>query len=111
MRGVITNGPVLADSSRTHDPTNSGNVRTGRSACALTSDEYPMTAVHTAHASKTLEVMKAANRKRRPVLYVLSSLEAISQMQTSPCWERHVENYLGMVQLASARILLRASVR
>lgn len=26
-------------------------------------------------------------------------------------WERHVENYLGMVQLACARILLRASIR
>jgi transposase len=25
-------------------------------------------------------------------------------------WERHVENYLGMVQLACARILLRASI-
>jgi hypothetical protein len=36
MRGVITNGPVLADSSSTHVPTNSGNVRTGRSFCART---------------------------------------------------------------------------
>jgi len=26
-------------------------------------------------------------------------------------WERHVENYLGMVQLACARIVLRASMR
>ena len=26
-------------------------------------------------------------------------------------WERHVENYLGMVQLACARILRRASIR
>ena len=26
-------------------------------------------------------------------------------------WERHVENYLGMVQLACARILLRAFMR
>ena len=26
-------------------------------------------------------------------------------------WERHVDNYLGMVQLACARILLRAVVR
>jgi transposase len=25
-------------------------------------------------------------------------------------WERYVENYLGMVQLACARILLRASI-
>jgi hypothetical protein len=34
MRGVITNGPVLADSSSIQVPTNSGNVRTGRSFCA-----------------------------------------------------------------------------
>jgi len=26
-------------------------------------------------------------------------------------WERYVDNYLGMVQLACARILLRASIR
>jgi hypothetical protein len=26
-------------------------------------------------------------------------------------WERHVDNYLGMVQLACARVLLRAAMR
>src|SRR5688572_17155210 len=34
MRGVMTNGPVLTDSSSTQVPTNSGNERSGRSFCA-----------------------------------------------------------------------------
>jgi hypothetical protein len=43
--------------------------------------------------------------------YDSDGLDNLLMTQYGTRWERHVENYLGMVQLACARILLRASIR